>query len=95
MTPPPVRLAEALEAYIAELAIATPAQRDQLAALLAPSDTPGSESPSAVTSAGTASHGLSAGARPHTRPETPHVPSQRDHRALRRPAFRATPRATS
>lgn len=94
----PVRLDDAVAAYVADLVAAwpplTPAQRDRLAVLLRPQPHVASESPSPVAPAGTASHGLSAGARPQNAPEQPHVPSQRARLALLRPAFRATSEAT-
>ncbi|MEJ2860561.1 hypothetical protein [Actinomycetospora flava] len=100
MTAGPVRLADALEDAVAELVAAwpplTPARRDRIAALLRPqphTPAPGPSSP--VASAGTASRGLSAGARPHDAAATPHLPAQRSARALPRPAFRAIPEASS
>lgn len=96
----PQRAADAYAEVIAEIVAKapplTPAQVQRIGALLRPqphAEAPGPSSP--VASAGPASHGLSAGARPHPAPEQPHAPSQRATRALRRPAFRATPEATS
>ncbi|MFC5140306.1 hypothetical protein ACFPK1_18850 [Actinomycetospora rhizophila] len=97
----PRPIGETYAELIAELVAAAPPltaeQRDRLAVLLRrdPHTPTASRSPIPVTSAGTASRRLSAGARA-TRPATsPHVPAQRHDEPLRRRAFGATPEASS
>lgn len=96
----PARLADVLAEYVRALVDDAPplssAQADRLRGLLAPpAHTPAPRAPIPVTSAGTASHRLSAGARPHPTPFGPQRPAQPHHGALRRPTFGATPEASS
>ena len=96
---PVICLDEALAEYVAALltdASLTPAQRDQLAALLRPAPrTPGPRSPRPVASACSASLRFSAGASPHPTPTTTQRPAQPPPGGLRRSGFGATHRGPS
>jgi len=91
-------LNEALAEYVAALVAAapTPEQRARLAVLLrSVPRTPGLRAPRPVASAGSASHGFSAGARPHPTRTSPQPTTQAQRGALPRPGFGATPRAST
>jgi len=91
-------LDEALAEYVAALladASLTPAQREQLAALLRPARTPGPRAPRPVASACSASLRFSTGASPHPTRTPPPRPAQAQHGGLRRSGFGATHRGPS